>query len=214
MGVSGFRRGSRTPAPTDAGLLVRLGPRMRPVSVGLLASLACVGIAESALADPQASIGLTAGAAVQDVVGPVGPGVSVHAGAHADLLLLRDHNGQMALGPYLDVATAGFHDLDTGAGLSWLIPLTPDVPAVLSAGGLVRNGDGRNWAPGLEGKLFVGSRSFNFHSWYGLAAGLFVQTKWVPDSPSTLDLVVGLQIDMELVVLPAMLVWGALTHGS
>jgi hypothetical protein len=150
---------------------------------------------------------------VQDVVGARPPGASVHLGGRADVLFLRDRNGQMALGPYLDGATAGFHDLDLGGGIAWLVPLTTEVPLVLSAGGLARNGDARSWAPGLEGTLFVGSRSFNFHSWYGLAAGVFGQARWVPAYPATVDFVVGLQLDLELVVLPALFLWDAVSQG-
>jgi hypothetical protein len=182
-----------------------------------LATLAAGSTSKPARADPQASAGLTAGAAVQDALGPEQAGVSLHLGARADVLFLRDHNGQMALGPYVDGATAGFHDLDLGGGIEWLLPLTTDVPLVLSAGGLARDGDGRSWAPGLEGTVFFGSRSFNYHSWYGLAAGVFAQTRWVPGSgsaPAMGDLVVGLQLDLELVVLPALFVWDALSHGS
>ncbi len=171
--------------------------------------------AREARAEPQASFGLTGGAAFQDISGPAPVGVSLHLGGRADVLFLRRHNGQMALGPYVDGATAGFHDADVGGGLEWLLPLTSDAPLVLGAGGLARDGDGRSWAPGFEGTAFVGSRSFNFHSWYGLAAGAFVQTRWVPAPPSTVDLVVGVQIDLELLVLPALWFWDALfSHGS
>ncbi len=185
----------------------------------LLSLLAAVGIvcacARSVQAEPQASVGVTAGAALQDVVGPSGMGASVHLGARGDVLFLRRQNGDMALGSYVDGATAGFHDVDVGGGLEWLLPMTRDVPLVLSAGGLVRDGDGRAWAPGVEGTVFVGSRSFNFHSWYGLAAGAFVQTRWIPASPSTVDVVVGVQLDLELLALPALFVWDALfSHGS
>ena len=185
----------------------------RAALVGLVAMFVVL-VARPVRGEPQASVGLTGGAAVQDVGGPGSAGVSLHLGGRADVLFLRDHNGQMALGPYLDTATAGFHDLDTGSGVEWLLPLTSDVPVVLSAGGLFRNGDGRSWAPGLEGTLFVGSRSFNFHSWYGLAAGVFAQTRWLPASPSTTDLVFGVQLDLELVVLPALFLWDAISHGS
>lgn len=168
-----------------------------------------------ARAEPQASVGLTTGAAIQDASGPGGVGTSLHLGGRVDVLFLRQRNGQMALGPYVDGATAGFHDVDLGGGLEWLLPMTSDVPVVVSAGGLARDGDGRSWAPGMEGTLFVGSRSFNFHSWYGLAAGAFVQSRWIPAPPSTVDIVVGVQLDLELVALPALLVWDALfSHGS
>jgi hypothetical protein len=108
------------------------------------------------------------------------------------------------------VATASFHDLDLGGGAEWLIPVRDDLPLVLSAGAFSRNGDGRAWSPGVEGTVFFGSRSYNFHSWYGLAAGLFMQSRWLPSSPSTLDLVFGAQIDGELLVLPALLIYEAI----
>lgn len=170
--------------------------------------------ATRAVAEPQASLGLTGGAVVQDVSGPPGPNTTLHLGARADVLFLRQHNGGMALGPYADVATPAFHGVDLGGGAEWLIPLTDDVPAILSAGGFARDGSGRSWAPGVEGTVFVGSRSFNFHSWYGLALGAFVQTRWVPDTPSTVNVVLGVQLDAELLVLPVLLAWGAITHSS
>lgn len=116
----------------------------------------------------------------------------------------------MAIGPYIDAATAGFHDADLGGGAEWLIPVRDDLPLVLSSGAFARNGDGRSWTPGLESTVFFGSRSYNFHSWYGLAAGLFVQSRWLPSSPATLDLVFGLQIDGELLALPAVFLFEAL----
>ena len=116
----------------------------------------------------------------------------------------------MAIGPYLDVATASFHDVDLGGGAEWLLPVRDDLPLVLSAGAFWRNGDDRSWSPGMEGTVFFGSRSYNFHSWYGLAAGLFAQSRWIPSSPSTLDLVFGVQIDGELLVLPALLIYEAI----
>ncbi len=180
----------------------------------LVVAVLAPGWPRKAAADPQASIGLTGGANVQDVAGPPGPNTTAELGARGDVLFLRDRNGQMALGPYLDVATPWFHGVDVGAGGSWLLPLTSEIPAILSAGGFLRDGSGRSWAPGVEGNVFVGSRSFNFHSWYGLAVGLFGQTRWVPASPSTLDVVVGVQLDTELLVLPVLLAWGAIAHAS
>jgi hypothetical protein len=118
----------------------------------------------------------------------------------------------MAVGPYVDVASAGFHDLDAGAGAEWLVPVTEDLPVVASAGVFARNGTGRAWAPGMEGTLFFGSRSYNFHSWYGLAVGVFAQTRWVPASPSTLDIVGGVQLDAQLLLMPFLFVYTALTH--
>lgn len=168
--------------------------------------------ASPARADPQTSVGLTLGGVVRDESS--GTGGAFHMGVRGDLLLLRSSNRAMAVGPYVDVATASFHDADLGGGLGWLLPVTEDFPLLLSAGGFARDGDGRGWRPGVEGTLLVGPRSYNFHAWYGLAGGLFVQTRWVPQSPSTLDVVIGAQVDVELLALPFVFAWQSLVHAS
>ncbi len=119
----------------------------------------------------------------------------------------------MAIGPYLDVATAGFQSFDVGGGAEWLIPIVADeLPFVLSAGGFARNGEARSWSPGLETTLFFGSRSFNFHSWYGLAVGVFAQSRWIPASPASLDLVFGAQLDALLLAMPFLLAYEAIRY--
>ena len=60
--------------------------------------------------------------------------------------------------------------------------------------------------------MFFGSRSYNFHSLYGMAVGIFAQTRWVPASPATMDMVFGLQVDGELMALPWILIVEALRH--
>jgi len=174
--------------------------------------LATALTAPRAHADPQASVGLTLGAEAREAVGPDPLRGAFHLGGRASVLFLRSRGADMAIGPYLDVATAGFHDVDLGGGAEWLLPIRDDLPLVVSAGAFWRDGDGRSWTPGMESTLFFGSRSYNFHSWYGLAAGVFVQSRWLPSSPSTLDLVFGLQIDGELLALPAVFLFEALTH--
>jgi hypothetical protein len=174
------------------------------------ASVLCF-LERAAAADPQASAGVTVGAVFPGVVGPRLP-AGVHLGGRADVLLLRASERDMAVGPYVDVATTEFHDSDVGGGAEWLVPLTEDVPVVLSAGAFARNGNGRSWAPGAEGTLFVGSRSYNFHSWYGFAVGFFAQGRWVPESPATFDVVAGVQIDAELLAMPFVFLYTAITH--
>jgi hypothetical protein len=159
------------------------------------------------------SAGLTLGAAFEGVVAPPGQGgTSLHLGARGDVLLLRERERDMAVGPYLDVATAGFHVVDTGGGGEWLLPVTEDFSVLAAGGGFLRSGAGRDWAPGAEGTLFFGSRSYNFHSWYGLAVGAFVQSRWVPASPATLDIVAGVQLDVALLAMPFLYVYTAVTH--
>jgi hypothetical protein len=165
--------------------------------------------AGGASAEPQASVGLTVGAALNDVVGPRSLVPAVHLGARGDVLFFRSNPRQMGFGPYVDVATGGFESVDTGAGVSWLLPLVEDFPLVVSGGAFARNGQDRVWAPGLEGTLFAGSRSYNFHSWYGMALGFFAQSRWVPASPATLDLVLGVQLDAEVLAMPVLFVMNA-----
>jgi hypothetical protein len=163
-------------------------------------------------ADPQTSVGLTIGGEVEDAVGPRSASGAFELGGRGSVLFLRNRGADMAIGPYLDVATAGFHNVDLGGGAEWLLPVRDDLPLVLSAGAFWRNGDDRSWSPGMESTVFFGSRSYNFHSWYGLAAGVFAQSRWIPTSPSTLDLVFGIQIDGELLALPALLLYEAIRH--
>ncbi len=185
----------------------------RPDAALCAGAIAALALGTSgAKADPQTSFGLTVGGVVENVVGPTGAAGAFHLGGRGSILFLRNRGSDMAIGPYLDVATASFHDVDIGGGVEWLLPVRDDLPLVLSAGAFWRDGDGRAWSPGMEGTVFFGSRSYNFHSWYGLAAGIFAQTRWIPSSPATVDLVFGVQIDAEILALPSILIFEALRH--
>src|SRR5258708_24971850 len=167
--------------------------------------IALVLLASGSAAAPQANVGMTFGGVVEDVMmGP--PRGQAHWGGRADVLFLRSRGSDMALGPYLDAATSSFHDFDAGGGLSWLLPVRDDLPFVLSGGFFTRTGEGRNWAPGVEGTVFWGSRSYNFHSVYEIAVGLFSQVRYLPGSPEQADFVFGFQMDGELMMMPSMLI--------
>ena len=182
------------------------------VKIGAALSVLVLGSAP-ALAAPQASLGVTGGVALKNADAPSPPSWGLELGGRADVLFLRERNGQMAVGPYLDLDTESLRRVDTGGGVEWLLPLSDDIPLVLSAGGFVRNGDGRSWAPGVVGGAWVGSRSFNFHAWYGMAAGLFVQTRWVPESPSNVAALAGVQVDLEMLALPWIFLFDAIKGG-
>jgi hypothetical protein len=167
-------------------------------------------VCSTARADPQASLGLTVGGVIENAVGPTAPRGAFHLGARASILFLRDRGRDMALGPYVDAATAGFRSADLGGGVEWLLPVRDDLPIVLSAGSFARQGGERSWTPGAEGTVFFGSRSYNFHSWYGLAAGVFAQSRWIPSSPASVDVVLGVQIDAEIIALPFVFLFEAL----
>jgi hypothetical protein len=178
-----------------------------------LGAFAAVFAAGEARAAPQASAGLTFGGVVEDFTSGT-PHGQAHLGGRDDVLFLRSRGSDMALGPYLDWATSSFHDIDLGGGFSWLIPVRDDLPFVLSAGGFLRDGEGHSWAPGVEATIFWGSRSYNFHSWYGMAAGLFAQTRYVPGPAEQADLVLGIQVDAEMLLMPSMLILQLLRSDS
>ncbi len=188
--------------------------RLRPSYVftwlGAFAPVLAAGDARSA---PQASAGLTFGGVVEDFTTGT-PHGQAHLGGRGDVLFLRSRGTDMALGPYLDWATSSFHDIDLGGGFSWLLPVRDDLPFVLSAGGFLRDGEGHSWAPGVEATIFWGSRSYNFHSWYGMAAGLFAQTRYVPGPAEQADLVLGIQLDAEMLLMPSMLILQLLRSDS
>jgi hypothetical protein len=180
--------------------------RQAPVS-RIAAPLGVALLPGVAFGAPQASVGLTAGGAIETSASS-----AAHAdgllGVRADVLFGRARGTDMALGPYVELATLGFGNVDGGAGLAWLLPVRDDLPLVLSAGPFLRDEYGHSWSAGMETTLFFGSRSYNFHSWYGLAAGVFAQTLWVPTASGEADFVLGTRIDGELLVLPWLLLAG------
>lgn len=118
----------------------------------------------------------------------------------------------MGFGPYIEVLTAGFDTLEVGSGASWLIPLVPSMPIVVSAGLHARRAPGFPWEPGAHGMLFFGSRGYNFHSWYGMANGVFVAPRFSFGDARQADLVLGVQLDLMLFALPVLFVVEGLRH--
>lgn len=157
--------------------------------------------------DPQISTALTIGAGAGELRAPQAQPL-FHLGIHGDVMLFRKRDGQFDLGPYVEVLTRTFETFEAGGGASLLIPITEAVPMIVSGGPFVRasklGGEG-----GVAGELFVGSRSFNFHSAYGFALGGFAQARVGFGPGNQLDILGGLQIDFELLALPWILLWQA-----
>ena len=119
-----------------------------------------------------------------------------------DFLFGRKRNADFALGPYATFGTATFSDVRFGGGLSLLLPtLSGDVPIVLSAGALSRNGSDAR----LSADAFFGLRSHNFHGAYAMASGLVVGTDSAVAGGHGNTLYVGLQIDGLWIALPFIL---------
>lgn len=176
---------------------------MRPLAplCAVTVAVALSAPAECA-ARPQLSGGVTTGAALTDLRVGAGPRLAYHLGLRADLLFGRGRSADMALGPYVDVATAAFDTLETGGGLAWLFP-AGSTAFVLSAGGFARGARDLGWSPGLASNLFWGSRSYNFHGLYGLTVGLFAEGRYGldPAIPQA-DAIVGARVDLAYLALP------------
>ncbi len=182
---------------------------MRTCTAALIA-VALVARAKGAEAAPQAGAALTVGAGVVGIQ-PDGRTVPVfHLGVRADLLLLRERDRDMAIGPYLEVGTEGFESLALGGGGEWLVPVTESFPLVLSAGASARAAGGSGWEPCISAAAFFGSRGYNFHSWYGLTGGVFVLARRSLGATRDTDLIAGLELDLSLFAYPLVFLYNAL----
>ena len=176
-----------------------------------LAAITVAATSCPALAAPQVSAGLTTGAALTDLRAENGPRLAYHLGGRLDLLLLRDRADRMAVGPYVDVATAAFDTFETGGGLEWLVP-AGDTAFILSGGGFARTSR-FGWEPGVAGTVFWGSRSFNYHSTYSLGLGLFLQGRYgLSNVGRQADAILGVQIDLQYLALPFLFAYEAIAR--
>jgi hypothetical protein len=175
----------------------------------VLELVALSSIAASAHADPQVSTGLDVGggAAYLRTRGPI-PAFTM--GFHGDVLFFRKSDRDFAFGPYIDVLTVAFETFEFGGGVSFLIPVTEHFPLVVSAGLHARAFENNGWEPGMHARIWMGSRSYNFHSLYGLAAGLFVEGRYGLGDGQQADILGGAEIDLEIFALPFVLLYNAL----
>ena len=179
-------------------------------SVLELATLSgALALASPAHADPQFSSGLTigGGAAYLRTRGPIGV---FTMGFHGDVLFFRKSDRDFAFGPYVEALTVAFETFEFGGGVSFLIPVTEHFPLVLSAGLHARAFENNGWEPGMHARIWMGSRSYNFHSLYGLAAGLFVEGRYGLGDGQQADILGGAEIDLEIFALPFVLLYNAL----
>lgn len=126
---------------------------------------------------------------------------------YADVLFGRGRSTDWGIGPHIEAATAGFSDVRLGGGATVQIPFTEHLGTTLSVSGLAMEGDG--WAPGIGSTFFIGSRNYNFHSNYGIAAGIVLGMQRRFGARAETTWIAAAQIDLELVAMPFMLLYGA-----
>jgi hypothetical protein len=165
--------------------------------------LALALVTEATSAEPQGNASLTIGGAAAGPGGRFWDHGEFHLGLRGDCIFLRETSWDFGLGPYGEVGTWAFNQLQTGAGLSVLLPIDEVFPLVLSAGGHARFADDDlGIAPGVGGAIFWGSRSFNHHESYVLAAGLLVDVRHSFGAPGETMLTFSAQIDTTIIALP------------
>lgn len=177
---------------------------------GLLAAAAVLFSTAAANAEPQFSAGLTEGLAMTDLRSSGAPRYALHVGGRFDVLFLRDRPTSMGLGPYVDLATEAFDTFQTGGGLEWLVP-TGGTAFILSGGGFARTSS-FGWEPGAQATLFWGGRDYNYHSTYAAGLGLFAQGRYGFGDGRQADAILGVQVDLLYLALPAMLLYQAIRH--
>lgn len=170
----------------------------------LIASASIVASAEGR-ADPQWNAGLDVGVAgrgVDEVWGET----AFWLGARGDLMLGRDGDDDVGAGPYVDVGTLAFDELDVGAGASLLLPVVDSLPLVASFGPYLRAGDDDlGITPGLAASLFWGSRSYDHHGSYEMAGGLLVQVRHGIGDVGDTAILIGAHLDALILALPFVL---------
>ena len=177
--------------------------RARALGAAVLAcAFSSVGVAQ---ARPQGNASLITGVCGNGSDGALWQDTFWCNGLRADILFGRERGRDFALGPYVQISSAGFWDARYGAGLSLLAPLNQDFPLVLSLGA----GGHELEAAQLEGWLFWGARTYNFHASYSISAGLLLGASHDLSSAGRNTLFVGAQIDGLILALPFLLAYEA-----
>jgi hypothetical protein len=191
-------------------------PRMATsCSIALLVGCALSSAPLDARADPQASVGLTIGAAGAGLERKIWDTTALHLGLHGDVIFGRNQVSDLGGGPYLEVLTNGFDEIQFGGGLSAVFPVLPSVPLVVSFGAYGRKGpEPFPVEPGLAGAVFFGSRSYNFHANYVMAAGIIGQMRYGLGPSKETSIIVGAQIDLVILSLPVLFLINAARGGS
>ncbi|XXX75984.1 hypothetical protein WMF30_50880 [Sorangium sp. So ce134] len=138
-----------------------------------------------------------------------------HAGLRGDVLFGRSANDDFGVGPYAEVLTHAFDELQAGAGVSVLAPVLDTFPLVLSTGIYGRWSDAADaLEPGVAAAVFWGARSYNFHSPYVMSTGLLAQMRLGLGASKETAVVIAAQLDVALLGMPFVYLYNALKGPS
>ena len=167
-----------------------------------------------ASADPQATAAITLGAAGRATKHHLWNETVLHLGLRSDVLFGRSNVTNFGFGPYAEVLTHAFDEIQFGAGGTTLIPLIDGFPIVVSAGAYGRYSPTTSIEPGIAAAFFWGPRSFNHHNAYNMAGGLLAQFRYGLGPSGETAIILSAQLDVVALSLPFQFVFNAIRGGS
>lgn len=182
--------------------------------VALTIAMATSAVTADAFAEPQGTAGLTVGAAGRGYDDDYFHEPAFHVGLRGDVMFGRGGVDDVGVGPYAEVLTHAFDEIQFGGGASLLIPILDSTPLVLSVGPYARYSLFVELEPGIASSVFFGSRSYNFSSNYVMSLGFIAQARVGLGATHETSFVFGLQVDLGFAALPFMFLAEAMSGGS
>lgn len=182
-----------------------------------VAIIACSTVLVSttpAAADVQTTTAITIGAAGRGYQRKIWDQTVFHLGVRSDVLFGRRSVSSFGFGPYAEVFTHAFDELQFGAGGAALFPIVDGVPLVISAGPYGRIARTTGIEPGVAGSIFWGLRSFNHHNAYNMAGGLLAQFRYGLGASRETAIIISAQLDVVALSLPAQFLINVIRGGS
>lgn len=159
-----------------------------------------------ARADPQWNLALSLGGGARGLERASPDGIFA-LGARGDVMFGAPHPRAWRVGPWAAVRSDDLDDLALAGGLALQLPVTVDWPLTLGAGGVATlTPEGRG---GALARMAFGPRSYNVHAAYVMAGSVFVEARHFFGTGTT-DVIVGLDLDLRLLTIPAVILYECL----
>jgi hypothetical protein len=162
-------------------------------------------------ASPQWSATLEAGIVGAGDGGSTWSTTKLDLGLRGEVLLGRNGPRDFGVGPWAQARTTWFDGADYGTGIVALLPIDPTTPIWVGAGALERRRFDA-WAPGADVFIGFGSRSYDYHDPYAMVLGATLDVRTLLGSVRQTDVVLCLQLDLEVLAMPAMYLVSRLIH--
>lgn len=176
--------------------------------------MAIVCCSSTALADPQPTGGITIGAAGVASQHQFWNDTAFHLGLRSDVMFGRTNVSSFGAGPYCEMLTHNFKEVQVGLGGASLLPIIDGFPLVVSIGAYGRYTPTFGIEPGVASSLFWGIRSYNHHSVYNMAGGLLAQFRYGLGPSGETSIIISAQVDMVALTLPFQFIYHAIRGGS